>query len=199
MLEGLKRKVPVERVWQTINLNIRISSGSRANYLKNHHIFRNMGENVSLQMRKIPLYPKLIAFGNNIMIASNVQFLTHDAINHVFNGLFEEQDMDKSVNEKIGCIDIKDNCFIGANSIICNGVRIGPNAIVAAGAVVTKDVSPGTIVGGVSAKVIGSFDDLLTKRIQETEKELPVIRIAAQKISDEVIEWYWKKFYEKRK
>lgn len=148
MFKNLKKKVPIERIWQTVNLNVRISSGSRAKYLKSHNVFKHMGENVSLQMRKIPLYPKLISFGNNIMIASNVSFLTHDAINHVFNGLLEEQGMDKRVNEKVGCIDIQDNCFIGANSIICNGVRIGPNAIVAAGAVVSKDVPPRTVVGG---------------------------------------------------
>ena len=65
MLERLKKKIPIERIWQTVNLNLRISSGRRANYLKKHHIFKNMGEHVSLQMRKIPLYPKLISFGNN--------------------------------------------------------------------------------------------------------------------------------------
>jgi serine acetyltransferase len=43
-------------------------------------------------------------------------------------------------------------------------VKIGPNAIVAAGSVVTRDVPEGTIVGGNPAKVIGSSDDLLEKR-----------------------------------
>ena len=114
MLERLKKKIPIERIWQTVNLNLRISSGRRANYLKKHHIFKNMGEHVSLQMRKIPLYPKLISFGNNIMVASNVSFLTHDAIHHVFNGLLEGQGESRRVNEKVGCIDIRDNCFIGA-------------------------------------------------------------------------------------
>ena len=199
MLERLKKKIPIERIWQTVNLNLRISSGRRANYLKKHHIFKNMGEHVSLQMRKIPLYPKLISFGNNIMVASNVSFLTHDAIHHVFNGLLEGQGESRRVNEKAGCIDIRDNCFIGANSIICNGVRIGPNAVVAAGAIVTKDVPPGCVAGGVPARVIGSFDDLLGKRIMEAENEPPVIRIEAQKISDEVIDWFWGEFYEKRK
>ena len=46
--------------------------------------------------------------------------------------------------------------------------------------------------GGVPARVIGSFDDLLGN-------EPPVIRIEAQKISDEVIDWFWGEFYEKRK
>lgn len=51
---------------------------------------------------------------------------------------------------------IEDDCFIGARSIIMPGVRVGPRAIVAAGAVVTKDVEPGTIVAGNPAQVIQS-------------------------------------------
>ena len=49
---------------------------------------------------------------------------------------------------------VQDDVWIGANSIICSGVRIGQGAIVAAGAVVTKDVEPYAIVGGNPAKVI---------------------------------------------
>ena len=44
-------------------------------------------------------------------------------------------------------------------AIICPGVTIGKNAVVAAGAVVTKDVEPNTIVGGVPAKMIKKIDN----------------------------------------
>lgn len=131
------------------------------------------------------------------MIASSVSFLTHDAIDHVFNGLLEEQGMDKRVNEKIGCIYICDNCFIGTKSIICDSIKIGQNAVVAVESVVTKDIPSGTVVGE-SARVIRFFTSLLEKKIMEAENEPPVIRIEAQKISDEVIDWYWKDFYAKR-
>lgn len=49
---------------------------------------------------------------------------------------------------------IEDNVWIGAGAVIVNGVTVGHDAIVAAGAVVTKDVPPFSIVGGVPAKVI---------------------------------------------
>lgn len=62
-------------------------------------------------------------------------------------------------------MEIFDNCFIGANSNILYNVKIGPNSIVAAGSVVTKDVPPGIIVGGNPAKQIGLFEDLQKKRI----------------------------------
>ena len=46
------------------------------------------------------------------------------------------------------------NVWVGSNSTILAGVTIGDNAIVAAGAVVTHDVAPGTVVGGVPARFI---------------------------------------------
>ena len=51
-------------------------------------------------------------------------------------------------------VHIKRNAWIGANATILPGVTIGENAVVAAGAVVTKDVPDNTIVGGIPAKVI---------------------------------------------
>ncbi len=47
-----------------------------------------------------------------------------------------------------GVLEIHENVFIGAGARILPNVSIGPNAIVAAGAVVNKDVAPGTVVGG---------------------------------------------------
>lgn len=53
-----------------------------------------------------------------------------------------------------GHIHIKKNAWIGAGAIILQGVTIGENAIVAAGAVVSKDVPDNTIAGGIPAKII---------------------------------------------
>ena len=54
----------------------------------------------------------------------------------------------------VGHIHIKKNAWIGAGAIILQGVTIGENSIVAAGAVVSSDVPDNTIVGGIPAKVI---------------------------------------------
>jgi acetyltransferase-like isoleucine patch superfamily enzyme len=57
-----------------------------------------------------------------------------------------------------GRIHIKKNAWIGANATILQGLTIGENAVVAAGAVVSKDVPANTVVGGIPAKVIKSIN-----------------------------------------
>lgn len=85
-----------------------------------------------------------LKIGDHVDIASEVM---------IYNS---EHDMNAedfhAVNERV---EIGDYAFIGPRSIILPGVKIGKGAIVAAGAVVTKDVPEFTMVGGVPAKVIG--------------------------------------------
>lgn len=66
-------------------------------------------------------------------------------------------------------IIIGNNVFVGAKAIINQGVSIGDNCIIAAGAIVTKDVPSGSIVGGVPAKIIGSYENLRNKMIVYTD------------------------------
>lgn len=84
-----------------------------------------------------------IEIGNNVSISYFVRLVTgsHDCQNKYFPVSYER-------------IVIKDNVWIGINSIILPGVTIGEGAVVAAGSVVTKDVSAYTIVAGVPAKHI---------------------------------------------
>jgi acetyltransferase-like isoleucine patch superfamily enzyme len=51
-------------------------------------------------------------------------------------------------------IRIRKGCWIGANAVVLPGVEIGPNSVIGAGAVVTKDVPPNVIVAGIPASVI---------------------------------------------
>lgn len=58
----------------------------------------------------------------------------------------------------MGCCKTFDNVFIRTTSMILPDVKIGPNAIIGAGSVVTKAVLPGTVVADVPAATIGLFD-----------------------------------------
>lgn len=181
------------RLWQTVRLWMTMSSVKRVDYLRRNHIFGMIGENVTIMDRKIPLYAKLIRIHNNVRIATNVSFATHDITHYVLNKM---PDSCGGYRETIGCIELMDNVFIGTNTTIVSDVRIGPNAIVAAGAVVTKDVPPNSVVGGVPARYICSFDDYLKKR-----EELYPIELSPkhQEVSNELVKYMWESFEEKRK
>jgi acetyltransferase-like isoleucine patch superfamily enzyme len=138
------------------------NSKQRVKYLKKHEVFSQLGDNIFYQYRGIPVEPNLIKIHDNVAIAANISIIPHDIIHMVYNNLSHTVCGKYKIH--LGCIEIMDNCFIGSHSIILSDVKIGPNSIVAAGAIVTKDVLEVTIVGGNPAKVIGSFDGLMEKR-----------------------------------
>lgn len=86
---------------------------------------------------------KLI-IGNHVAMATGVMLLNSQ---HEIN--------DEFFSPSISPIVVEDYVFIGPRAIVQPAVRIGRGAIVAAGAVVTKDVAPFAVVGGVPAKIIG--------------------------------------------
>ena len=89
-----------------------------------------------------------VCIGNHVNLA---QGITVTALNHNF------KDTAKRIDEQgisTNPVAIGDDVWIGANAVILPGVTIGRHCVVAAGAVVTKDVPDNTVVGGVPAKVI---------------------------------------------
>jgi len=85
-----------------------------------------------------------LVIGSHVDIASSVM---------IYNS---EHDLEKEdFSARVDSVEIGDYVFIGPRAISCPGVKIGRGAVVAAGAVVTKDVPDFMIVGGVPAKEIG--------------------------------------------
>lgn len=75
------------------------------------------------------------------------------------------------------------DCWIGAHSIIMTGVRIGDGAIIASGSVVTKDVEPYSIYGGVPAKKIKNRFSTQ----EETEKHRQFLELSPDEINSQII------------
>lgn len=97
-----------------------------------------IGENVVLDGRDN------LTIGDHVDIASQVM---------IYNA--EHNINDPKFSAIVGEVVVEDYVFIGPRAIILPGVKIGRGAVIGAGAVVTKDVLPGKIVGGVPAKEIG--------------------------------------------
>ena len=108
--------------------------------------------------------PELITIGNNVTIAADVRFYEHDMVRLMFDN--DPAYKGPYIKYYTGPIVIEDNVVIGARSIILYNVKVGRNALIAAGSVVTKDVPPYSIVAGNPAKVVGDTKQLLYKRLK---------------------------------
>ena len=89
-----------------------------------------------------------VSIGNHVNLA---QGITVTALNHNFSDTTQRIDQQGITTRPVV---ISDDVWIGANAVILPGVTIGQHAVVAAGAVVTKDVPPYSVVGGVPATVL---------------------------------------------
>ena len=95
-----------------------------------------------------------IILGNHIMFGQNVTVITGGHRIDVIDKYMREVRSEEKREEGGKSIIFDGDNWIGANSIILRGVHIGKGAVIAAGAVVTKNVEPYTIVGGVPARKI---------------------------------------------
>ena len=113
------------------------------NYGKNTRI----GKHVFINFDCVFLDLGGITIEDNVLIAPKVNLLS------------ESHPVEPNYRQSLvpGHIHIRKNAWIGASATILPGVTIGENAVVAAGAIVYKDVPANTVVGGIPAKQIKSF------------------------------------------
>lgn len=158
------------------NLYLRLCNPSGyefASFEKKWGKYHAIGEDCAIWPYTNVTNPEYTRLGNNVML-TNCTVLGHDGSIAVLNKAYNKK------LDRVGKVDFRDNVFVGHGAIILPNVTIGPNAIVAAGAVVSKNVPEGTIVAGIPARVIGRVDDLVAKLERETA-ELPWASIIQQR------------------
>jgi maltose O-acetyltransferase len=126
-----------------------------------------IGEDVAIYSSDLDgLYPELITIGNNVII-TNATVLVHDDAPLIFLR-----------RRRIAPVVIGNNVFVGHHSLILPGVHVGDNSVIAAGAVVVKDVPEGTIVAGVPARVIKTTEEYIAALSRDADLlEIPIYRL----------------------
>jgi galactoside O-acetyltransferase len=111
-----------------------IEVGDRVSFNTNVHVNASVGKRIQL--------------GNDVLVGPNVVLRSADH-------RFERTDVPiRNQGHNLGEIIIEDDVWLGANVVVVGGVRIGRGAVIAAGAVVTRDVEPMAIMGGVPARLL---------------------------------------------
>ncbi len=128
----------VTRIWSNVN-RVRLAVGRGATL--------EIGSNCRLNGPTISVSNRVI-IGNDCRIAPHVIIMDSD-----FHDV-----KDRLSDGKSGSIVIKDGAWVATRAMVLKGVTIGKKAVVASGAVVTKDVPDYAVVGGVPAKVIRYLD-----------------------------------------
>ncbi len=150
-----------KRLWHSLRISLMRDSGKRVDYLRKHNVFGHIGKDSIWRDRLVPLDANRIFLGDNVRCGSKVYFITHDVIHDMLN---HREGNDFDFKEFIGDTHVGDNVFIGSNSTILGGANIGSNVIIGAGSLVNKDIPSNSVVGGVPARFICSFDEFVEKR-----------------------------------
>jgi len=138
-----------------------------------------IGERCRIYTANFGSEPYLIRIGNHVCISNDVSFVNH-GLNWPFQDKYETL-------TTFGPIDVRDNCQIGMRATILPGVVIGPNSIVGACSVVTRDVPPNTVVAGNPAKVVCTLDEYEAK-LRARHIDIPLDRDAAREV---LVRHFW--------
>ncbi len=111
-----------------------------------------LGEHVFFNFNCVVLDVAKVVIGSHVLVGPNVQIYT---ASHPLDAAQRRQGLEFGKPIIIG-----DDVWIGGSAVLCPGITVGEKSIIAAGAVVTKDVPPYAIVGGNPAKVIRETSEI---------------------------------------
>lgn len=100
--------------------------------------------------------PWIITLGENVYITDGVKFITHDGGTLLYRHIIPDLEITKPIN-------IGNNVYIGNNALLLPGVTVGNNVVIGAGSIVTKDIPDNSVVAGVPARRIKSYEEYFEK------------------------------------
>lgn len=109
-----------------------------------------IGSGTRIGMGNVIIGPVII--GNDVIFAQNIVM---SGLNHGYEDISRPISLQKVTT---ATIEVEDECWIGANAVIVAGVTIGKHSVIAAGAVVTKNIPPYSIAVGNPARVIKQYN-----------------------------------------
>ena len=139
-----KRKKLIKKMFRSVGENAYIEPPIHANFGGNNVV---LGNNFYANFNLVLVDDGLITIGDNVMIGPNVTIATPL---HPLNA----KKRNSENNQKNLPVKIGNNVWIASNAVILPGVTIGDNSVIAAGAVVTKDVPENVLVAGVPARIM---------------------------------------------
>ena len=148
-----------KRIWLQFRLTTIRDGWKKAEYIKKKGIFHYVGQNCFYAPIYLPAEPELVSLHDNVVISAGVRLVTHSVAHIVFN---TEEKTNKYLC-RYGKIEIFDNVYVGADAIIQFGTTINRNCIIAAGAIVTKDIESDSVVAGVPARKITTYEEAKAK------------------------------------
>lgn len=150
-----------KRIWLQIRLATIRDGWKKAEYLKRKHIFHYIGENCYYAPIYLPAEPEMVSLHDNVVISAGVRLITHSVAHVVFN---REENTNKYLC-RYGKIEIENNVYVGADAIIQFDVTVGEKCIIAAGSIVTKDIPPNSVVAGIPARKISTYEEAKRKAL----------------------------------
>ncbi len=182
-----------ERLFHSLRLLVMRRARKRAAYMKEKDILGGIGENCIWGPWLVPLYPKLIKLHNNVRVHKTAHIVTHDVLSSFLKDCHPEQDF--GPKERLGCVELMDNVYIGMNVTILPDVRIGENCIITAGSVVANDIPSNSVASGNPAQVVGRFDLYVALRKMSRSQN---VKFKGQELPDDLALEQWDKFEKKR-
>lgn len=165
--------MPIGRIWDKLLLRY----GSQAMVMRTlRRMGVRVGERCRIYTSRFGGEPWLIRIGDHVCISNDVTFVNH-GLTWPFQDKYETL-------TSFGPIEIKDNCQIGVGAVILPHVTIGPDSIVGACAVVTKDVPPGTVAAGNPARVVCTLEEY-EEKCRARHIDIPLNRERARRVLED--------------